>query len=254
MVAVASVVGALLLGALIFVVRRGGNDEVRVGYEPKAGLDRRHKTDVVPPSVKNDSDKSAFVSLFNGTNLEGWERDLNDPGNWRVEDRVLVGSVQNLSHLYTTQDDFTDFHLRVTARINKDGNSGIIFRTAKPRGTSASFLAGYEAEICVRDDTLHHTGSLAYNFDIIHGVRVSPVVAGRWFEMEIIAIGKRFTVKVNGSALVDRTDTKDRVYPGGRIALQDFRNSRHTRIEFRKIEISRLSVPSPKSDKIRKSE
>jgi serine/threonine protein kinase len=185
-------------------------------------------------------DSAGFVPLFNGRDLEGWEVDPENPGNWRVVDGVLVGSGAKLSHLYTKRNDFLDFQLHVSARINREGNSGIIFRTAKPTGNPASFLKGYEAEIRVRTGSPSPSGSLMHNFDPIGRVTTSPVAADRWFDMDITAVENRFIVTVDGKTLVDQADRKRRVSPGGRIALQDFRNPVQTTIEFRKIEIKRL--------------
>ena len=50
------------------------------------------------------------------------------PGNWHVANGVLIGSGPALSHLYTERGDFTDFHLRVEARFNQGGSSGVYLR------------------------------------------------------------------------------------------------------------------------------
>ncbi len=43
----------------------------------------------------------SFVPLFNGRDLAGWKTHPSQPGNWRVENGVLIGSGSDASHLYT---------------------------------------------------------------------------------------------------------------------------------------------------------
>jgi Domain of Unknown Function (DUF1080) len=88
--------------------------------------------------------------------LTGWKTHPLAPGDWRVEDGILIGRGPKVSHLYTERGDYEDFHFRIEARINAGGNSGQGFRkqfSAKIGGD------GYEAQI---DSSSHKakTGSL----------------------------------------------------------------------------------------------
>ena len=58
----------------------------------------------------------------------GWKTHPDQPGNWRVEDGVLIGS-DKVSHLFTERGDYANFHLRVEAMINPKGDSGVFFRS-----------------------------------------------------------------------------------------------------------------------------
>src|ERR1035438_10152806 len=65
--------------------------------------------------------EEGFVSLFNGKDLTGWK--INGRENWRVVNGVLTGSQgANLRSIATPRDDYGDFHLRLEARLNEDGN------------------------------------------------------------------------------------------------------------------------------------
>ena len=88
------------------------------------------------------------MPLFNGKDLSGWKTHPSQPGHWRVENGVLIGSGPDISNLYTSRSEFTNFHLRVEARINGGGNSGVCFRT--PYGPTwpvdnPKWVPGYEA-------------------------------------------------------------------------------------------------------------
>src|SRR5262249_14304486 len=65
-----------------------------------------------------------FQRLFNGKDLAGWKTHPDSPGDWRVEDGVLIGKGPP-GFLFSERDDFENFHLRVEARINTEGNSGV---------------------------------------------------------------------------------------------------------------------------------
>src|SRR5919204_474003 len=58
-----------------------------------------------------------FVPLFNGKDLTGWKTHPDQPGDWRVENGVLIGRGP-LSHLFSERGDYENFHLRVEAKIN----------------------------------------------------------------------------------------------------------------------------------------
>jgi hypothetical protein len=193
------------------------------------------------PVAKPAAQDNGFVSLFNGKDLRGWKTHPSQPGNWRVWNDAIVGSGNATSHLYTERGDYKDFHLRVEARINDGGNSGLMFRT--PFGptwpaNNPRFPGGYEAQIdCTRPPA---TGSLYAGADgAVVSLKESPVPPNQWFAEEVIAQGNHIIVKVNGKVTADFTDEKGRT-ASGHIALQQ--HDPQTVAQFRKIEIKELGV------------
>jgi hypothetical protein len=89
------------------------------------------KTDQVIDST-NDGQ---WVQLFNGKDLKGWKTHPSNPGNWRVQDGILVSGGREVSHLFSERGDYQDFRFRIEAKINDKGNSGQLFR--------AEFSPGY---------------------------------------------------------------------------------------------------------------
>src|SRR5690349_21040777 len=71
--------------------------------------------------VKKDS--SAFVSIFNGKNLDGWK---GDTVYWRVENGNLVGEITPATLLKTNSfivwqgGEPGDFELKLEVKISKD--------------------------------------------------------------------------------------------------------------------------------------
>jgi choice-of-anchor C domain-containing protein len=186
-----------------------------------------------------------FVPLFNGRDLSGWKVHPSQPGKWRVVDGVLIGSGNGPSHLYTDRDDFRDFHLRVEARINRGGNSGIMGRASfgpKWPPNKRLWPLAYEGQIYLGPSGAQ-TGSL-YLADqgAVVWVGVSPIAADEWFTEELIVEGNKISVTVNGKTTADWVDTL-RPLDRGHIALQH--HDSQTIVEFRKVEVRELGAAAP---------
>jgi WD40 repeat protein/serine/threonine protein kinase len=198
------------------------------------------------PEHKLDAPKLEFLPLFNGKNLAGWKRDPKQPGNWYVQNRVLVGNGPSISHLYTERDDFTDFHLRIEARFNIGGSGGVYFRSpfgARLPADDPKWPDGYEATINDAEVVLKSTGALytgvgngvsIADFGIV--TRVPPEL---WFTLEVIADGDALAILVNGTRTAYHVDRRKERFSSGHIAVQ--RHGPETMIEFRKIEIKELN-------------
>jgi formylglycine-generating enzyme required for sulfatase activity/serine/threonine protein kinase len=189
-------------------------------------------------TLKPSSADRGFVSLFNSKDLAGWQTHLAPEGSWAVENGVLVGRGGH-HYLFTRRDDYENFQLRVEARINAGGNSGVFFR-CQPAPEAQQ---GYEAEI---DGTGEErpTGSL-WRYPIrpwlLKAAPTPAVPAGEWFRLEVSAVGNRITIQVNGIVTADVTDD---THARGHLALQVFQD--RMRVEFRKIEIKELPpTPAP---------
>ena len=140
--------------------------------------------------------------------------------------------------LYSDRDDFTDFHLRVEARVNDGGDSGVFFRTCfcvsgLPHPVSP---LGYEADIHAGDAGTLCTLAQDSSPTALHR-RHSPIRQGEWVTLEVIAKKNHITIKVNGATVVNFRDAHRR-YTSGHIALQCWQ--RQTKVNFRKIEIKEL--------------
>jgi hypothetical protein len=193
------------------------------------------------PPAPHSAEEKGFAPLFNGKDLTGWKTHPRQPGNWRVENGVLIGSSNGVSHLYTQREDYTDFHLRMESRINDGGNSGVYFRApfgpsirinAKQGSGPPTWVRGYNAKLA-----MYRFGSLLIDdLPLIHDGEI-PATPGRWVTFEVIAEGNHLTVKINGSVTAEFIDEKRR-YVKGHIVLQQ--HGARTVVEFRKIEIKEL--------------
>jgi serine/threonine protein kinase len=184
-----------------------------------------------------------FVPLFNGVDLAGWKTHPAQPEGWAVHDGVLTGTGTAAGHLYTDRDDFADFHLRVKTRINAAGNASVLFRSSygpSIPGSKPTLPVAYLAKVNTSAASPHKTGSLLNGLGqagVLVQVAESPVPAGEWFTLEVIAQGNHLVVQVNGKTLADGVDEK-RSFGRGHVALQALTAA--TVVEFKEVEIKEL--------------
>lgn len=98
-----------------------------------------------------------FVSIFNGTSLDGWEGDTT---YWRAENGSLIGEVTPKTLLKTNTfivwkgGTPGDFELKLEFKIAEAGNSGINYRSEVYPDVPHA-LRGYQADI---DGKKNYTG------------------------------------------------------------------------------------------------
>ncbi len=180
----------------------------------------------------------AWVALFDGKTLDGWEKVGGDKSTWEVVDGAIVGSGQ-ASMLVCTKGPYKNFRYRAECKINDHGNSGLYFRTTR----RPSFSDGYEAQI----DSTHRdpirTGSL-YGMCHVYKRLVDP---DQWFTYEIevrddVWRGKpitRIKVTVNGDELYEYFDFA-LSFKEGHFAFQQ--HDPGSKVSIRKVEV--LELPS----------
>lgn len=92
-----------------------------------------------------------FKSLFNGTDLSGWE---GNPKLWSVKDGTITGitgsdadtKINHNTFLVWKGGEVADFELRLSYRIEK-GNSGIQYRSkVSENGKFGPIVGGYQAD------------------------------------------------------------------------------------------------------------
>jgi len=188
-----------------------------------------------------------YVPLFNGEDLSGW---IGDKQGYAAEDGKIVIHPDRGSGNLLTKKEFSDFILLFEFKLTPGANNGLGIR-APLEGDAA--YAGMELQIL--DNTAEEYKDLqAYQFHgSIYGVvpakrgHLKPV--GEWNEQEVIADGRRITVKLNGVTIVDANideastpetmDGKD--HPGLKSEKGHIGFLGHgSRVEFRNIRIKKL--------------
>jgi hypothetical protein len=179
-----------------------------------------------------------FGHIFNGADLKGWSADI--PGVWSAQSGRLVGETLGVfkgAPYLAYEEETGDFELKVRAKINGSGNSGIFFRT--PTGaTVATPQNSYEVQIIGRErlnqvNDRFPTGSL-YGFE----PSMDLVKDDQWFDLHIVAVKNRIRVSINGEEVVDFTDPNPDYPRRGYIKLQTMQD---TQVQFMDFQLKQLA-------------
>ena len=100
--------------------------------------------------AQNSTDSTGFVSIFDGSTLNGWE---GDTAVWHVQDGAIVGEITAAStplkantFLIWKDGKPGDFELTAEYEISPEGNSGIQYRSEAVEGVPFG-LKGYQMDI-----------------------------------------------------------------------------------------------------------
>jgi hypothetical protein len=231
-----------------------------------------------PNPIAAPGNEPAFVSIFNGADLTGWD---GDPRFWSVRDGLLRGettlekAAEHNTFLIFRGQEPGDFVLELKFRIMAEGNSGVQFRS---RDLGDWEVAGYQAEIAndrpdpgigtgfVLDEhgrggrdaygprgDLGRVGELvvldpAGKRNVI--ARVADIKAlqavgyyknNDWNDYTIVAQGNRIRTWVNGFQTLELIDDDPRRLARGIVALQIHRGKPMV-VEFREIKLQILDA------------
>lgn len=198
--------------------------------------------------AKTKSDEKGFVTLFDGTTLNGWKLVRGHGPGYVVKDGVLVCPADGGGNLFT-EKEYSNFVFRFEFKTEPGGNNGVGIR-APLEGDAA--YAGMEIQIL--DDqherykgkikSEQHHGSV---YDVIPARTGFLKPAGEWNEEEIMARGNRIRVTLNGVIILDadlgtvREESVLKKHPGLKMKAGHIGFLGHgSLIEFRNIRIKAL--------------
>ncbi len=188
-----------------------------------------------------------FLPLFNGNNLDGWRLIGGVGPGYVIENGNIVCPSDGGGNLFT-EKEYANFVLRLEFKLSEGGNSGIGLR-APYQGDAA--YQGMEIQVLDDPAPVYETIQPAQHCGSIYGVFAAKEGAlkptGEWNAYEITANGRRISIKLNGTMIVDADlDTaKDpavlKRHPGlarttGHIGFLGHRS----RVEFRNIRLREL--------------
>ncbi len=168
--------------------------------------------------VKELPRKTKEVTLFNGTDLTGWEAYGTE--QWYVQDGLLVcesGPDKQYGYL-ATREYYDDFDLTVEFKQEADGNSGVFIRSFIEEGVKVN---GWQVEVAPKG---HDTGGIyeSYGRDWLVQIpeeKESILKEKDWNTLRIKVLGNNVTTWLNGEEMVNFSDDKIGAAQG-RIALQ----------------------------------
>jgi hypothetical protein len=164
------------------------------------------------------ADERGFTPLFNGKDFTGWVYGSRPNGaenrsgrGYQIENGVIFSTKEDGGNLYT-EKEYADFVFRFDFKLTENANNGIGIRA--PLQGDAAYVG---IEIQVLDDggssytklqPYQYHGSI---YGMVPSKRGFQKAVGEWNTEEITARGRRITVKLNGTTIVDADldDVKD---------------------------------------------
>lgn len=187
-------------------------------------------------------------SLFQGTDLAGWEGNTN---LWRVEDGAITGGslTEKVAHndFLATTESFDHFELRLMIRIEGTNgfiNSGIQIRSQ--RAAKGHEMVGYQVDAgegwwgkLYDESRRNRVIGEAADLKAVN----AAVRKGDWNEFVIRAEGSRIRSWINGVAALDYRETDPAIPRSGRIGLQ-IHGGGMALVRVRNVTIEPLPAPS----------
>jgi hypothetical protein len=142
--------------------------------------------------------------LFDGKSLSGWRgfKSPTPPAGWKAAGGELVR--QGPGGDLMTVEEFGDFELRLEWKVQKNGNSGIMFRVTGEGGQT--YETGPEFQIL--DNAGHRDGkdpmtSAGSNYAMHPPVRDVTRPVGEWNDVRLIVRGAHVEHWMNGVKLLE---------------------------------------------------
>jgi cytochrome c len=170
----------------------------------------------LPPNTLSEKEKAqGWKLLFDGKTTSGWRKFKEDKigSAWKVKDGTLYLDNSKKKDWQTlgggdivTNDEFENYELSLEWKIQKCGNSGVIYNVVESDKYDYVWQTGPEMQIL--DNTCHPDGRLdkhrASNlYDLIESKFVAANPAGEWNQARIISNKGKYEFWLNGYKQVE---------------------------------------------------
>ena len=215
------------------------DNNVHFKPEGKKALGKK-VSDCIADALKADSsaNQGSWEVLFDGKSLDGW---IPRPGGkWEVKDGAILGTSPKSERrhgILLSNREFSDFVIQAKFRVHQ-GDSGFYFRSSKVK--SAVSVNGFQVEIDTSQETggLYETGGRAWvNKPSKEAIAQRNYEKGKWTDLELRAVGRDVTVKINGVVCSDLKNDKGRTK--GFFGLQ-LHGRQEMKVEYKDIRIQEL--------------
>ncbi len=203
----------------------------------------------IPAAEANDILAAAsgpgFTSIFNGTDLEGWQGAV---ANYGVVDGAIRCRPGHGGTLYT-KDEYSDFVVRLEFKVPPGGNNGLAIRY--PGQGDPAYAGMTELQVLDNDapqyaklDPRQYHGS---SYGMAAAARGFQRPTGEWNYQEVTVQGSKIRVELNGNVILN-TDLStiteymaNSPHPGKELPKGFFGFAGHgDAVEFRKVAIKPL--------------
>lgn len=190
-----------------------------------------------------DSEKP--VKLFNGKDLEGWEGNTGEAGTQKyftVKDGAIVArnekeNAPKVSNYLFTKKPYRNFRLIFEGKLAESSmHSGIALWGKKFEKDSEQ--NSYQGHLVMFPSGWGYYDLFRRNSIYKDDGRAAKADNKGWNKMEILAIGNRIRLAVNGQEVADWEDPKPELCEAGPIGLQLHSNKVAQEVQFRGLILS----------------
>ncbi len=140
---------------------------------------------------------AGFATLFDGSTFDGWTH--QGPGRFVLKDGAMRAEHElqdrGWAWQWYTREQFSDFVLHLRFKLeNFEDNGGILLRHVDPTGDTQKMTDSGD-EIQIQEGFENHTGGIAHEADAF---RLTTGMVGQWNTLEVVAVGPRYVVRING--------------------------------------------------------
>ncbi len=168
--------------------------------------------------------ESEWVSLINGSNLDGWTQ-RNGTATYRVEGDAIVGKTSEGSpnSFLCTDKLFGDFELTFDVKVDSALNSGVQIRSQSEGGKPGGRVNGPQVEISLDKMAGYIYGEAAGGWMTPDSDRKphETFQDGQWNSYRVLAKGEKIQTWINGTQISDLThQERFKSHPKGFVGLQ----------------------------------
>ncbi len=152
------------------------------------------------------ADQNEWRSLFNGKNLDGWEKH-GGKAEYAVEEGAIVGhSVPNSPNTFLcTKDTFKDFELMFEVKVDNALNSGVQVRS-RIKGNDRVYGPQVEIEAGPGEAGYIYGEATGRGWLSQDRSNQDTFNNGQWNQYRVVCRGPNIKTWVNGEAVADLTD------------------------------------------------
>jgi len=190
-------------------------------------------------------DADGFVTIFDGTSLDGWKKATEHPDSIQLKDAAIVANGERC-HLFYVGDEkpFKNFDFKCEVMTKPSSNGGIYFHT-KYQETNWP-AQGHECQV---NNTFERDPQKTGGVYNLARVLEAPAKDNEWFKYEIIVQGNHVVTKINDKVAADYTEDPEalsknkKIESGRRVGEGTFALQAHdpgSTVMYRNIKVKRL--------------
>ena len=194
-----------------------------------------------------------WVELFNGKNLDGWEK-LDGSAKYRVENGEVVGvsKTKTPNTFLATKETYGDFILEYEMKMDRGLNSGVQIRSTALQPDEKKRVNGYQVECDDHDSRpwaggIYEEAARGWLYPMAYNMCATKAnKRGEWNRIRVEAVGNNIRTYINGVSFANLVDDARKE---GFIALQVHGIGKNEALEGKEIRWRNIRIITQEPEK-----